>query len=167
MSRLFQPLALGMAQLGHRVAMAPLTRYRMDDDWNATVLSKGTTANLKGNEVACLTDTVSRILRAKSMCPWHPHHQRGYSHLPKCRWLPQRTWYLVRFASRSLERGYGSSPRERLCHLLPALAPRASRSFKRPAIARIQTTLFQRCSHHPTRSKARSHDRGGDIASHC
>ncbi|KAJ4982719.1 NADPH2 dehydrogenase [Stagonosporopsis vannaccii] len=33
MSRLFQPLILGPHELKHRIAMAPLTRYRMDDDW--------------------------------------------------------------------------------------------------------------------------------------
>lgn len=41
MSRLFEPLTLGTKQVGHRVAMAPLTRYRMDDDWSATELSLG------------------------------------------------------------------------------------------------------------------------------
>lgn len=41
MSKLFQPLAVGQTTLGHRVAMAPLTRYRMDDEWRATPLSKG------------------------------------------------------------------------------------------------------------------------------
>lgn len=35
-SRLFQPLAVGRTQLGHRIAMAPLTRYRWGDDWDAT-----------------------------------------------------------------------------------------------------------------------------------
>lgn len=40
MSQLFQPLAIETTRLDHRVAMAPLTRYRMDDDWNATALSK-------------------------------------------------------------------------------------------------------------------------------
>ncbi|KAI1076227.1 NADH:flavin oxidoreductase/NADH oxidase [Whalleya microplaca] len=33
MSKLFQPMQVGAAQLGNRVAMAPLTRYRCDDDW--------------------------------------------------------------------------------------------------------------------------------------
>ncbi|KAI0203546.1 NADH:flavin oxidoreductase/NADH oxidase [Astrocystis sublimbata] len=32
MSTLFKPLRVGSMALGHRVAMAPLTRYRMDDD---------------------------------------------------------------------------------------------------------------------------------------
>lgn len=41
MSRLFQPLKLGAARLEHRIAMAPLTRYRMDDEWNPTALSRG------------------------------------------------------------------------------------------------------------------------------
>jgi NADPH2 dehydrogenase len=57
MSRLFQPLALGTTKLGHRVAMAPLTRYRMDDDWNATALSKGIVVKCVGNKVICLTDS--------------------------------------------------------------------------------------------------------------
>lgn len=38
MSRLFQPLAVGPTKLEHRVAMAPLTRYRFDDDWNASAM---------------------------------------------------------------------------------------------------------------------------------
>ncbi|KAH7362678.1 hypothetical protein B0T11DRAFT_311056 [Plectosphaerella cucumerina] len=33
MSRLFEPLNLGTSKLGHRLAMAPLTRYRSSDDW--------------------------------------------------------------------------------------------------------------------------------------
>ncbi|KAI1864091.1 uncharacterized protein JN550_009111 [Neoarthrinium moseri] len=33
MSKLFQPLQVGTVQLGNRCAMAPLTRYRCDDDW--------------------------------------------------------------------------------------------------------------------------------------
>jgi 2,4-dienoyl-CoA reductase-like NADH-dependent reductase (Old Yellow Enzyme family) len=45
MSRLFEPLAVGTTRLGHRVAMAPLTRYRMDDEFKATPMSKGTLAN--------------------------------------------------------------------------------------------------------------------------
>jgi len=32
MSKLFQPLQLGKAKLGHRIALAPLTRFRADDD---------------------------------------------------------------------------------------------------------------------------------------
>lgn len=36
MSRLFQPLSMGPITLQHRVAMAPLTRYRWGDDWDAT-----------------------------------------------------------------------------------------------------------------------------------
>jgi NADPH2 dehydrogenase len=41
MSRLFTPLIVGDVKLDHRVAMAPLTRYRMDDDFKATPMSKG------------------------------------------------------------------------------------------------------------------------------
>jgi hypothetical protein len=37
--------------------MAPLTRYRMDDDWNATALSKGIVVKCVGNKVICLTDS--------------------------------------------------------------------------------------------------------------
>ena len=36
MSRLFQPLSVGPITMQHRVAMAPLTRYRWGDDWDAT-----------------------------------------------------------------------------------------------------------------------------------
>jgi len=42
MSRLFQPLTVGPARLDHRIAMAPLTRYRMDDEHRPTKISKGT-----------------------------------------------------------------------------------------------------------------------------
>jgi len=41
MSKLFEPLAIGPTKIGHRVAMAPLTRFRMDDEWKATPMSKG------------------------------------------------------------------------------------------------------------------------------
>ncbi|KAK1091969.1 hypothetical protein LTR48_005241 [Friedmanniomyces endolithicus] len=33
MSKLFSPMKVGEAELSHRIAMAPLTRYRCDDDW--------------------------------------------------------------------------------------------------------------------------------------
>ncbi|KAI1177261.1 NADH:flavin oxidoreductase/NADH oxidase [Nemania sp. FL0916] len=33
MSNLFKPIRVGAMTLSHRVAMAPLTRYRCDDDW--------------------------------------------------------------------------------------------------------------------------------------
>ncbi|KAH7034605.1 uncharacterized protein B0I36DRAFT_381508 [Microdochium trichocladiopsis] len=33
MSRLFQPLKVGEFELGHRIMLAPLTRYRCDDEW--------------------------------------------------------------------------------------------------------------------------------------
>ncbi|KAL7620828.1 hypothetical protein AAE478_009826 [Parahypoxylon ruwenzoriense] len=32
-SKLFKPMEVGSIRLGHRVVMAPLTRYRGDDDW--------------------------------------------------------------------------------------------------------------------------------------
>lgn len=41
MSRLFKSVMMGSIDLDHRIAMAPLTRYRMDDDWKATPMSKG------------------------------------------------------------------------------------------------------------------------------
>lgn len=41
MSQLFQPLMVGESELQHRVVMAPLTRYRMDDEWIPTPMSKG------------------------------------------------------------------------------------------------------------------------------
>ena len=44
MSRLFEPMKLGQADLKHRIAMAPLTRYRFDDEWLATPMNKGMTA---------------------------------------------------------------------------------------------------------------------------
>jgi hypothetical protein len=40
MSKLFEPLEIGSARLGHRVAMAPLTRYRCDNDWMPTAMIK-------------------------------------------------------------------------------------------------------------------------------
>jgi len=50
MTKLFQPLTVGDVKLGHRVAMAPLTRYRMGDDYKATPMNKGTlnTVTTKG-----------------------------------------------------------------------------------------------------------------------
>ncbi|KAH8203774.1 hypothetical protein TruAng_002067 [Truncatella angustata] len=44
MSKLFEPLKIGTAQLNNRCVLAPLTRYRCDDDWVplpiATVISE-------------------------------------------------------------------------------------------------------------------------------
>jgi len=40
-TRLFEPIQLGQATLEHRIAMAPLTRYRFEDDWTANELNKG------------------------------------------------------------------------------------------------------------------------------
>ena len=62
MSRLFEPLALGVTTLDHRVAMAPLTRYRMDDDWNATALSKGKFRALTKSQDIPLIDRGFRVL---------------------------------------------------------------------------------------------------------
>ncbi|EXF79067.1 NADH:flavin oxidoreductase/NADH oxidase [Colletotrichum fioriniae PJ7] len=36
MSKLFTPLAIGPIQLSNRLALAPLTRYRADDEWTPT-----------------------------------------------------------------------------------------------------------------------------------
>lgn len=47
MSRLFQPISVGPTALEHRVAMAPLTRYRWGDDWDAT----GTKGMIKGRNI--------------------------------------------------------------------------------------------------------------------
>jgi NADPH2 dehydrogenase len=41
MSRLFEPVNLGTSKLGHRLAMAPLTRYRSSDDWVPLPIMKG------------------------------------------------------------------------------------------------------------------------------
>ncbi|KAF6822237.1 nadh:flavin oxidoreductase nadh oxidase family protein [Colletotrichum musicola] len=40
MSKLFSPLKVGPLQLGHRLALAPLTRYRAEDDWTPTAMMK-------------------------------------------------------------------------------------------------------------------------------
>lgn len=40
MPKLFQPLAIGSTKLGHRLAMAPLTRFRCDDDSIPTEMTK-------------------------------------------------------------------------------------------------------------------------------
>lgn len=41
MTKLFEPLTIGSTTLGHRVAMAPLTRNRSDDDWVPTAINRG------------------------------------------------------------------------------------------------------------------------------
>lgn len=41
MSRLFEPLAVGSTSLEHRIVMAPLTRYRCDDDHCPTSMTRG------------------------------------------------------------------------------------------------------------------------------
>jgi NADPH2 dehydrogenase len=40
-SKLFEPLTVGSIELGHRLAMAPLTRYRCDDDWVPRDITQG------------------------------------------------------------------------------------------------------------------------------
>ncbi|KAI3324633.1 NADH:flavin oxidoreductase/NADH oxidase [Xylariaceae sp. AK1471] len=40
MSKLFKPMRVGSVTLGHRVAMAPLTRYRCDDNWVLLPMAK-------------------------------------------------------------------------------------------------------------------------------
>lgn len=40
-SRLFTPLKLGKSQLAHRLALAPMTRYRVDDDYVQMPIVKG------------------------------------------------------------------------------------------------------------------------------
>jgi NADPH2 dehydrogenase len=51
MSRLFTPLKLGSTELGHRVAMAPLTRYRADDERVPLPIVKGIGATCAMREV--------------------------------------------------------------------------------------------------------------------
>lgn len=41
MSKLFQPLKVGGCQLQHRMVMAPLTRFRADDDYVPMDIVKG------------------------------------------------------------------------------------------------------------------------------
>lgn len=159
MSRLFQPLALGTTKLEHRIAMAPLTRYRMDDDWNATSLSRCKCFESTNSEVFLPTDPRFSILRATSMRPRYSHHERGYHHIQKRGRLPQCAWYLVRISDCGLEGCHSSSSRERLHHLLPALAPRPGRSSRRIGISRLQASVFQCCSHHSTGSNSSRHDR--------
>ncbi|KAI1327076.1 NADH:flavin oxidoreductase/NADH oxidase [Xylariaceae sp. FL0255] len=40
MSKLFEPLSLGSVKLENRIAMAPLTRYRADDEWVPLPMAK-------------------------------------------------------------------------------------------------------------------------------
>jgi NADPH2 dehydrogenase len=41
MSKLFQPLEVAGCHLKHRMVMAPLTRFRADDDYVPTDMMKG------------------------------------------------------------------------------------------------------------------------------
>lgn len=41
MSKLFEPFKVGVTELGNRCVMAPLTRYRCDDDWLPLPIAKG------------------------------------------------------------------------------------------------------------------------------
>lgn len=41
MTNLFQPLEVGATKLQHRLVMAPLTRYRADDDCVPMDIAKG------------------------------------------------------------------------------------------------------------------------------
>lgn len=45
MSKLFEPLTVGTAQLQNRCVLAPLTRYRCDDDWVPLPMAKGSQAD--------------------------------------------------------------------------------------------------------------------------
>jgi 2,4-dienoyl-CoA reductase-like NADH-dependent reductase (Old Yellow Enzyme family) len=55
MSRLFQPLLVGPVTLQHRVAMAPLTRYRWGDDWDATGMKDMIIGMLKCIGLRCVS----------------------------------------------------------------------------------------------------------------
>lgn len=41
MTKLFKPLSIGGSEHAHRIVMAPLTRYRCDDDWIPLPIVKG------------------------------------------------------------------------------------------------------------------------------
>jgi NADPH2 dehydrogenase len=41
MTKLFKPLKIGACQLQHRLVMAPLTRYRVDDSYMPMEMTKG------------------------------------------------------------------------------------------------------------------------------
>ena len=128
MSRLFQPLSVGPITLQHRVAMAPLTRYRWGDDWDATgmkdmiigVLKYIGSRHIENNP---LTYTY-RVLRTESVHPRHADHQRSHCDCKKCRRTPQLSGDLVRNPDFLLEGHHHSSTQQRLSYLLPALAPR-------------------------------------------
>ena len=53
MTKLFTPLDIGPVKLKHRVAMAPLTRYRCDDDWVPLPIAKGARASLRCKSIRC------------------------------------------------------------------------------------------------------------------
>lgn len=64
MSRLFEPVRVGAIELDHRIAMAPLTRYRMDDNWEATPMSQGVYTTVKSHDsrrpfANCFQNTMS------------------------------------------------------------------------------------------------------------
>jgi hypothetical protein len=80
MSRLFQPLTVGLTSLDHRVAMAPLTRYRWGDDWDTTGMKsmiigilKQTTPSIFRNVRHRQLTSDHRVLRTESMCPRHTY----------------------------------------------------------------------------------------------
>jgi NADPH2 dehydrogenase len=41
MSKLFRPLEVADSHLQHRMVMAPLTRFRADENYNPTAMMKG------------------------------------------------------------------------------------------------------------------------------
>jgi len=165
MSRLFKPLSVGPAALQHRVAMAPLTRYRWGDDWDSTGMKEmiiGMSQHTKTMIDARVDNrsliNCNRVLRTESMCSRYTDCQRSDGDCQECRGSSQLSWNLVRNPDRLMEGDHHSSAQERLCYLLSAVASRSIGRCRGAGIRRLQDAVCQCRTNDSPRSGTGCHD---------
>lgn len=85
-SKLFQPLQLGKAKLGHRIAMAPLTRFRADDNHVPTPMMKTyyeQRASVPGTFIITEATFISERAGGYNNIPgiWNEDQIKGWKHI--------------------------------------------------------------------------------------
>ncbi len=163
MSKLLTPMKVGEAELSHRIAMAPLTRYRCDDDWVPLPMVTGANP-LSSHHPSHIPDSLHyRVLHPTLLRTRHAHRKRSNHHRQTPRWPPQRPGHLVPSPDIRVARSHQCGPLERVSDLVPIMGSGASRACCGAGERGVETHVFVCCA-----SKGGWHacacgdERGGD-----